>query len=124
MSSSIVSKEQFIQFTGITPDDSDVLIDIYIGSATDIINAYLGFNTTDLSSDNTFYNVEKEEVDIPDIVKLVCLEIASLMQLEENQNIGVNSSNFESGGSRTFLNIVDYTKYLNKLACYRQIKAV
>jgi hypothetical protein len=47
------------------------------------------------------------------------MEIATLMQQEEGQNIGINSKSFGESGSRTFLNVVDYTKYLHRLDAYR-----
>lgn len=56
---------------------------------------------------------------IPGIFRHVCLEIASLMQQEESGNLGVNSKSFETG-SRTFLNVVDYSKYLARLSAFRE----
>lgn len=69
------------------------------------------------------YFTSEIQVNPPAIVKLVCLEIATLIQTEENSNIGVNT-NSDVGVSRTFLNIVDYTKYLQKIAAYRQTAQV
>ena len=55
---------------------------------------------------------------VPKVFAYVCLEIATLMQSEEGSNIGVNTS-AEVGVTRTYLNIVDFTKYLVKLSSYR-----
>lgn len=66
------------------------------------------------------YIIREEYIDVPDIFKMVCLEIATLLQQEENENLGVNNKTFGEGGSRSFLNIVDYTKYLKRLGKYRR----
>jgi len=104
----LVTIEQMQKFSGVYPDD-DTLQTIYINSATQVINDYVGFDV--LSTDKW--------TTIPDIFKLVCLEIATLMQQEESQNIGINSKAFGESGSRTFLNVVDYTKYLKRLDSFR-----
>lgn len=104
----LITKEQLAKFSGKYTDDDDIdLSEIYIGSAQQIINQYVG------------YDIEQEKT-IPEIFRLVCLEIASLIQLEENSNLGVNSSSDVGGIGRSFLNIVDYTKYLQRLSSYRR----
>lgn len=112
----LVTLTEFASFSGVNVDNTD-LQKIYIGSATDVINGYLGFNVEATENTNPFY--ADDSLHIPDIVKFVCLEIASLMQLEENNNLGVSSANFSESGSRSFLNVVDYTRYLDRLAKYR-----
>lgn len=62
--------------------------------------------------------------EIPYLIRLTVLRIASLLQLEENNNIGVNSKSFGESGSRTFLNVVDYEKYLQKISFYKKVTAV
>ena len=76
-----------------------------------------------VSGEKYHYFTTQTQTAVPAIVKLVCLEIATLIQTEENSNIGVNT-NSDVGVSRTFLNIVDYTKYLQKLSAYRQTTQV
>ena len=56
-----------------------------------------------------------------DIKKNVCLRIATLLQLEDGGNIGVNN-NSSIGVNRTFANIVDYTPYLKPLSAFRKIE--
>lgn len=155
----LVTIEQLQTFSRVYNDNTS-LADIYIGSATQIINDYVGFDVLTreewkkeiehehiVYSDDgiSFYEDEEktipaiipeevtpslvegdkyhyftytEEVVQPDIFKLVCLEIATLIQAEEGSNIGVNTQN-DVGIQRTFLNVVDYSKYLARLSAYR-----
>lgn len=107
----LVTVEQLAKFSGKYADDdvtTQSLQEIYIGSAQEIIINYLGYNPlTDIET-------------IPAIMRLVCLEIATLIQQEEGENIGINSKSFAETGTRTFLNIVDYSKYLQRLSAYRR----
>ena len=107
----LVTVEQLAKFSGKYADNdvtTQSLLEIYIGSAQEIIINYLGYNPlTDIET-------------IPAIMRLVCLEIATLIQQEEGENIGINSKSFAETGTRTFLNIVDYSKYLQRLSAYRR----
>ena len=107
----LVTVEQLAKFSGKYADDdvtTQSLQEIYIGSAQEIIINYLGYNPlTDIET-------------IPAIMRLVCLEIATLIQQEEGENIGINSKSFGETCTRTFLNIVDYSKYLQRLSAYRR----
>lgn len=157
----LVTTNDLSNFSGVHPDN-DNLQKIYIGTATDLIKTYVGFDPEVheefkkdvekhmiLYSENgiIFYTDEDmtieadipddaeitptlienqydckyvvNEVVVPDIFKLVCLEISALMQMEESENLGVNSKSFGDSGSRTFLNVVDYTPYLKKLNKFR-----
>lgn len=111
----MITVEQLKKFSGVFADDDATasgLMSIYIGSATDIIASYVGFDP------------EEEFETIPDIFKLVCLEISTLILQEEGSNIGVNSKSFAEGGSRSFLNVVNYEKYLARLSKYRKNDAL
>ena len=73
-----------------------------------------------LIEDNEYsYSIIVTEIVVPKVFKLVCLEIATLIQAEEGSNIGVNTSG-DAGVSRTYLNVADFTKYLQKLSTYRK----
>lgn len=61
----------------------------------------------------------KTVIEVPKVFAHVCLEIATLMQTEEGSNIGVNTSG-EAGINRTYLNVVDFQKYLVKLSSFRE----
>ncbi|MCQ2052960.1 MAG: hypothetical protein MJZ03_03395 [archaeon] len=110
----LVTIEQLQKFSGVYPDD-DSLQKIYIGSASQTIADYVGF---DVETSSEYANA------IPDVFKFVCLEIATLMQEEESQNLGINSKSFGESGTRTFLNVVDYSKYLRRLDSFRKDSAL
>lgn len=52
---------------------------------------------------------------IPGIVKIVILEIATLLSMEAGENIGVSSTSFDGGNTRSFINYTDFKKYLRKV---------
>lgn len=119
----LLTQDELSQFSGVYPDDSDTqdsIQETLLETATEMINSYLCFDCESESTDNPFYNAETETVTIPQTIKMVCFEIASLLQMEQSNNIGVNNKSLEMGGSRSFLNVVDFTKYLNKISCYRK----
>lgn len=109
----LITVDELAKFSGNEKENDQTvqaLLQIYIGSAEEIISNYLGFNPA-----------EEYTSDMPALIKLVCLEIASLIQMEERGNLGVNSQSFD-GSSRSFLNVVNYDKYLQRLAAYRKVQ--
>jgi hypothetical protein len=58
---------------------------------------------------------------IPSIIKMTVLRIAALLQTESDSNIGVTSKSFADSGTRTFINTVDYSRYLIQLSNYKLI---
>ena len=111
----LVTTTELAQFSGVHPDENSTLPTIYINSAAQIIADYVGFNP----EENEEWKNQSGVVIVPDIFKLVCLEIATLIQAEEGTNLGVNTSS-EIGVSRSYLNVVDYTKYLQRLSIFRK----
>ena len=93
------------------------LVNIHIGTAQSIISNYVGFDSNEVLTDEIYPE------DVRALFKNVCLRIATLLQLEDNGNIGVASSS-DVGINRTFANIVDYTPYLKPLSAFRKIKGV
>lgn len=158
----LITTDQLARFSGVYPETDD-LQTIYINSATQKINDYVGFDVManqdweqEVTTEHIVYSENGEnffedpeltvpaeipegaavtqvvdtkyhyfttstEVVPPDIFKLVCLEIASLIQCEESSNLGVNTRD-EIGVNRTFLNVVDYSKYLDRLSSFRITK--
>lgn len=114
----LITKEELARFSG-SHKDSDAttiaLVEIYIGSAQEIITNYLGYDPETAEPGKLTDNAMK-------LIKKICLEIATLIQMEEKNNIGINSKSFGESGSRSFLNIVDYSRYLNQLNAYRIVK--
>lgn len=52
---------------------------------------------------------------VPGSIVLAILRIATLMHSEGSGQIGVTSQSFDGGGSRTFVNFTDFSKYLQPL---------
>lgn len=73
-----------------------------------------------LEENQFWYSVEQDIIAVPELIKIVCKEIATLLQLEENQNIGVNNKSFGESGTRTFLNVTNFDPYLKKLSRYKK----
>lgn len=108
----LITKEELSKFSGVYRDEEDTLSEIFIGSATEIIENYVGYQV------ESYFKDKGEE--IPQLFKLVCLEISSLIQMEESGNLGVNNNSEIGGISRNFLNVVNYQKYLERLSVYRK----
>ena len=53
------------------------------------------------------------------IVYLTILRIAALLQSESDNNIGVTSKSFGESGGRTFINTVNFDKYLVQISKYK-----
>ena len=119
----LVSTTDLQQFNG-SVAQNDNLQKIYINTAHSVINGFLGFDP----EEDERWNEKIDQVTNPkysapfaSAVKFVCLEIASLMEMEEQGNLGINNKSFSDSGSRTFLNVVNYQQYLHRLDIYRKV---
>jgi hypothetical protein len=56
---------------------------------------------------------------LPEIIKMTVLRIATLLQSESDGNIGVTSKSFADSGNRTFVNTVNFDKYLIQISSYK-----
>lgn len=56
---------------------------------------------------------------IPGIFDVTILEIAALLSMEAGENIGVSSTSFDGGNTRSFISYTKFDKYLQKLERYR-----
>lgn len=59
---------------------------------------------------------------VPGIIKLTVMRIASLLSMEAGENIGVTSTSFDGGNSRTFINYTNFDKYLAALSSHRVVR--
>ena len=57
--------------------------------------------------------------EIPAIMKMTVLRIATLLQSEGDSNIGITSKSFEESGTRVFQNYTNYDKYLIQCSKYK-----
>lgn len=111
----LITREQLEKFSGVYREEDDTLAEIYIDSAKQRIIDYVGYDPEtceDFITDGVAV--------IPKIFMLVNLEIATLIQAEEGTNLGVNTSQ-DIGVNRTYLNVVNYDRYLERLSAWRKI---
>lgn len=59
---------------------------------------------------------------VPGVFKNHAMRIASLLSQEAGENIGVTSTSFDGGNSRTFINYTNFAKYLAPLSSYRVVR--
>ena len=59
---------------------------------------------------------------VPAAIKNCILQIASLKAMEAGENIGVTSTSFDGGNSRSFFNHTDYKKFLSQVSLYRLVR--
>lgn len=110
----LITVELLETFTGVMHDDNSPereLETIFVKSAQAKIINYLGYDP-ETASDLTDFAIAE--------IQTVCLEIAALIALESNNNLGFASASDVGGQGRTFLNVVDYSKYLDRLSIYRK----
>jgi hypothetical protein len=116
-----IDLESFQKYTNVFQDNND-LQQSYIDSAADIISGYLGYNPEyKILMDNEPVDILSVD-EIPSIIKMTALRIAALLQIESDSNIGITSKSFGEGGSRSFVNTVNYDKYLVMISNYRIIR--
>jgi hypothetical protein len=56
---------------------------------------------------------------LPEVIKLTALRIATLLQTEGDNNIGVTSKSFGDSGARTFVSYTNYDRYLLPISKYK-----
>lgn len=56
---------------------------------------------------------------VPALIQMAVMEIASLLSLQAGENIGVSSTTFDGGNTRSFINYTSFDKYLRPLSRYR-----
>ncbi|MCL2157657.1 MAG: hypothetical protein FWH54_06515 [Methanobrevibacter sp.] len=116
----IISIKEFIDYTGTHVDDTS-LLEKYILSSQDIINNYLSYNVEEKIFNPKTCLIE-DTIDIPEIVKMTCLRIASILEAESNGNIAISSKSFGESGSRQYINYTNFDKYLLQISSYRLMR--
>lgn len=56
------------------------------------------------------------------IIQLTAMRISSLLSMEAGENIGVTSTSFDNGNSRTFINYTNFSKYLAAISAFRVVR--
>ena len=60
---------------------------------------------------------------IPALISLTIMDIASLLSMNQGDNIGVSSVTFDGGNTRQFINYNTFAKQLSRLANIRLVRA-
>lgn len=109
----IVTVKEFDNYSGNYEDSSEAVAtkELFLKSAQELCDAYLGFDCQATWDDNTR----------PSVVKLSILRIATLMLSETGGNIGLTGKSF-ADNSRTFVNYSNYRKYLQPLDGIRDVR--
>ncbi|MCL2440474.1 MAG: hypothetical protein FWD14_01910 [Treponema sp.] len=116
----IVTVEQFQKYSNVFTDNIE-LQESYLKSSQIIVADYLGYNPEEYLFNSKTCQLEKI-TEIPEIIKITIMRIASLLQSESDSNIGVTSKYFGDSGSRTFINYTNFDKYLLQVSNYRLIR--
>jgi len=116
----IVSVDKFSAYTGVFTDDTN-LQESYLLSSQNIVSDYVGYNIEEKLL-NPITGILEDAIEVPDIIQLTIMRIAAILQTESNGNIGITSKQFSDSGSRTFINTVDFSKYLTQISNYRKIR--
>lgn len=103
----LINVADFQKFSNVYPEADDNTQSNCLDMAQKIIEDYLG------------YALSAYTLTMPIIITQTLFRIASLLQQEGAGNIGINNKSFGESGSRNFLNIVDYSKYLAQLSEYK-----
>jgi hypothetical protein len=59
---------------------------------------------------------------IPALIQLTILRITALLSMEAGENIGVSSTTFDGGNTRSFINYTNFDKYLAAISQYQLLK--
>jgi len=116
----IINVETFKKYSNVFIEDTE-LQEYYLQAAQDIVSSYLGYNP-EFELLNYKTGELEDDFEMPEIIKLTILRIASLLQTESDSNIGVTSKSFGDSGNRTFVNTVSFDKYLIQISQYRVIR--
>ena len=86
-----------------------------IDTAEDIVIAFLGYDPTieDVDGGAAYTTM-------PALIKHTVLQIASLLFMESNGNIGVTSKTMDGGMTRQFIRTTNFKPYLQKINPYRR----
>ena len=108
----IVTLGQFDEYTGNYEDTQTMvaLKNTILSAAQELVGEYLRFDPE-----------AKWGVDVPELVRLTVLRIATLMLMEAGENIGVTGKSF-ADNSRSFISYTNYAKYLYPLQTFREVE--
>lgn len=112
-SRNIISLDMIMINGAIVPSELFILNDDHIRFANNHSTFPMGVNNILIS-----YSAGWEGIQMPSVITLSILRIATLMLSETNGNIGLTGKSF-ADNSRTFINYSNYRKYLQPLDSLR-----
>jgi len=59
---------------------------------------------------------------VPALIQMAAMEVASLLSLQAGENIGVSSTSFDGGNTRSFTNYTSFDKYLRPISRYKVVR--
>ena len=99
------------------------------GESRDVADFTIDDNDIIDTTGNVFAEYSEIEIEytagwttVPGIIQLTVMRIASLLSQEAGENIGVTSTSFDGGNSRTFINYTNFNKYLAALSKHRIVR--
>ena len=109
----LVTISEFNEYTGNFEDSQQgtELKNLFLQSAQELVGEYLRFDP----------ETKWQPQEIPSVVRLTILRIATLMLMEGGENIGVTGKSF-ADNSRSFISYTNYSKYLNPLQTFREVE--
>ena len=108
----LVTISEFNEYTGNFEDTQQVseLKTLFLQSAQELVGEYLRFDP----------EIKWQPHEMPSVIRLTILRIATLMLMEGGENIGVTGKSF-ADNSRSFISYTNYSKYLNPLQTLREV---
>ena len=116
----IIDLKQFQIYSNVNTDNPEIQ-NSYLMSAQNIVNDYIGYDI-EYYLLNPITGLIEDVIEIPEIIKLTIMRIAAILQTEGDSNIGITSKSFGDSGTRTFINTVNFDKYLIQISNYRKIR--
>lgn len=92
-------------------------VDLVDGTDYRVVHNYLVFPTRRSGTLAVRYRGGLDP--LPHLVKLACLQVATLKLMETGKKIGVTGTQLPDGMGHQFINYTNYEKYLKPLAGYR-----
>ena len=108
----LVSISEFDDYSGNFEDGTQAvtLKTRFLNAAQELVGEYLRFDP----------EAKWDSGQVPDLVKVTILRIATLMLMEGGENIGVSGKSF-ADNSRSFISYTNYYKYLNPIQTFREV---
>lgn len=109
-----ITKELLATYSGVSTIDNEInneLIEMYIGSAEEIVENYLG------------YTISERYAEVPSLIKNAILDIATIKQNESSNNITIVSKTDIEGGTRQYQRRKNFDDILFQITQFKDMLA-